>query len=84
MLTGTEAQVEAAKKVYRVFAARVDDPKSTDYLMDHSTMIYIMDRKGQFLKFYPHTTPGPELARGLVEIMNSEHKAPDRLKAAKV
>jgi protein SCO1/2 len=45
-----------------------------DYLIDHSTIIYLMDRKGQFLKSFPHTTPPEELAKAITMILGEEQK----------
>lgn len=45
-LTGTDAQVAEAAKAYRVYYAR--SGKGSDYLMDHSTVTYLMDPQGRF------------------------------------
>ena len=45
-LTGTPAEVAEAAKAYRVFYARSGVGK--DYLMDHSTVTYLMGPKGEF------------------------------------
>jgi len=74
MLTGIRAQLEPVMKAYRVYGVKAEDNKTTDYLMDHSTLIYLMDREGRFLRFFPHTTPGRELADGIVAALSAEHK----------
>jgi protein SCO1/2 len=45
-LTGTPAEVAAAAKAYRAFYTKV--PTSDGYTMNHSTMMYLMDRRGEF------------------------------------
>lgn len=56
-LTGDVAHVQQAIQAYKVYAARAaEDRGSTDYLMDHSTLIYLMDRQGRFCESMPHTT----------------------------
>lgn len=57
-LTGTEAQVAAAARAYRVFYARVERPEMTQYLMDHSSFIYLVGRDGRVRAlFRPETAP---------------------------
>jgi protein SCO1/2 len=57
-LTGTDAQVSAAARAFRVFYARVQRPDMTDYLMDHSSFIYLVGRDGRVRSlFRPETSP---------------------------
>ena len=51
-LTGTNEQVDAIKKAYRVYAAKADD--SADYLVDHTAYTYLMDKEGNLLKHFNH------------------------------
>jgi len=46
-LTGSAEQVAVAEKAYRVYAKKVTEPGKADYLMDHSSFIYLMDRDGK-------------------------------------
>lgn len=62
-LTGTQAQVDAAAKAYRVYYAKVGD--GPGYTMDHSTAIYLMDPKGRFKTVIPYNLPPDEIARRL-------------------
>jgi protein SCO1/2 len=45
-LTGTPAEIDVVKKAYRVFARKV--PTGTDYTMDHTATVYLLDAQGQF------------------------------------
>jgi cytochrome oxidase Cu insertion factor (SCO1/SenC/PrrC family) len=57
-LTGTEAQIAAAARAYRVFYARVQRPEMTQYLMDHSSFIYLVGPDGRVRAlFRPETSP---------------------------
>ena len=47
-LTGDQASVDAAIKAYRVYAKKVP-LKDGDYTMDHTAMVYLMDKNGQFV-----------------------------------
>lgn len=47
-LTGTEAQVDAIKKEYRVYSKKVP-LKNGDYTIDHTAVVYLMDKNGRFI-----------------------------------
>jgi protein SCO1/2 len=47
-LTGTQAQVEAIKKEYRVYSKKVP-LKDGGYTMDHTAVVYLMDKNGHFV-----------------------------------
>lgn len=60
-LTGTLAQVEAAEKEYRVYAAK-HPTKNGGYDMDHSSIIYLMDPAGKFVAIFNNGTNPQEMA----------------------
>jgi protein SCO1/2 len=47
-LTGTAAEIEAVTKAYRAYAKRVP-LDGGGYTMDHSAIVYLMDRDGRFV-----------------------------------
>lgn len=66
-LTGSKKQVAAAAKVYRVFFSKVEE-KGTDpdaYAVDHSSIIYLMGPKGEFVKHFSYGTDPAKLAKGI-------------------
>ena len=61
-LTGDRAQVDAAIKEYRVYAKKVPLDNG-DYTMDHTAMVYLMDKNGRFVApFDMNRTPETEAA----------------------
>jgi len=69
-LTGTRSEVEAAAKAYRVYARRVDDPKSTaGYTIDHSAIIYVMGPDGAYRTHFTHTTNADAIAERLAKLL---------------
>ena len=72
MLSGNRRRVDKAIKGYKVYAAKVEDESSTEYLVDHSTMIYLMDRQGNFLEAFPHTTEPGKLAKAIEKRLMAE------------
>ena len=76
MMTGTLAEITPILKDYKVYAVKArPDGTMADYLMDHSTLIYLMDRKGVFVKSFPHTIAGEALAKAITTILIEERKA---------
>lgn len=53
-LTGTEAQVRAVAKVYKVHRHKVvlADARDDEYLVDHGSNIYLMDVDGRFVTLF--------------------------------
>lgn len=46
--TGTQQEIDTVLKEYRVFAKKVP-LKDGDYSMDHSAVVYLMDKQGRFV-----------------------------------
>ena len=46
--TGDRAAVDAAEKAYRVYAKKVPTTDG-DYSMDHTALVYLMDKQGRFV-----------------------------------
>ena len=63
-LTGSAEQIKQAAKVYRVYYRKAkpasgDPPK--DYLMDHSSVVYLMDREGRYITHFTHRSPSEDI-----------------------
>jgi len=63
-LTGTDAQIEAIKREYRVFAKKVPT-KDGDYTMDHTAVVYLMDKDGRFIAPFNLSRSADEAAADL-------------------
>jgi protein SCO1/2 len=63
-LSGDRAEVDAMLAAYRVYARKVPTG-SGDYTMDHSAVIYLMDRDGRFLRAFNADRPPNEAAQDL-------------------
>lgn len=66
-LTGTPEQIKAVAHAYRVYYAKApqEGKDPGDYLMDHSSFIYLMGPDGKFLTVYPAGTTAEKLAQDL-------------------
>jgi protein SCO1/2 len=59
-LTGDQASINAALKAYRVYAKKVPLDNG-DYTMDHTALVYLMDKDGHFVApFNVNRTPEAE------------------------
>ncbi len=61
-LTGDAAQIRNAARLYRVYYAKVAIGGAAEYTVDHSGFIYLMDRDGKYLGFFPPGTPADRMA----------------------
>jgi protein SCO1 len=61
-LTGDQAAISAAIKAYRVYAKKVP-LENGDYTMDHTAVVYLMDKDGHFVApFNVNRSPDAEAA----------------------
>jgi protein SCO1 len=67
-LTGTPQQVGAAARAYQVFYERVDRDDG-DYLIDHTSYLYVVGPDGRFVIAWPSDRRGEEMARDLDGLM---------------
>jgi len=63
-LSGSAEQIRRAAHAFRVYFSRAGDSSGDDYLMDHSSFVYLMDTSGRYVAhFSPDTTPEEIAAR---------------------
>ncbi len=61
-MTGDPTSIRQAARAYKVYYAKVPRADGSDYTVDHSGYIYLMDRVGQYLGFFPPGTPPDRMA----------------------
>ena len=62
-LTGSQEQVEIAKAAFKVYSQVVETPESaSDYTVDHSDIIYFMDKTGKFVELFTGRASVPDIA----------------------
>lgn len=69
-LTGSPEAIAKAAKAYRVYYAKSANKSGEDYLMDHSSIIYLMDKEGTFLKHFSYGTDAKALAKAIEEAID--------------
>lgn len=68
-LTGTPEQVRQAAKAYRVYFAKAKDSSATDYLMDHSSIVYLMGPDGTYLAHFSYGTGVDKMAEKIAKFL---------------
>ena len=63
-LTGAAQEVQAAAKSYRVYYANASG-KERDYLVDHTSIVYLMDRQGRYLTHFSANVRGEQMAAAI-------------------
>ena len=63
-LTGSAEQIRRVALAYKVYYAKYP-PDSSDYVIDHSAFIYLVDKTGKYIGFFP---PGTTADR-MIEII---------------
>lgn len=61
-LTGTIEQVGVAKKAYKIYSAKVKDDTMTEYTVDHSSYIYLMNPEGSLVRIFTIEDTAKEMA----------------------
>lgn len=69
-LTGTEDQIAEVASAYRVVYRRAGE--GDDYLMDHSSILYLMDAEGEFVDVFTHGTAPRAMAERLQDFLEEE------------
>jgi protein SCO1/2 len=71
-LTGSADEIASVAKAYRVYYAKSGDKDSADaYLMDHSSIVYLMGPDGRFVKHFPYSTDAQKLSSELKETLTA-------------
>ncbi|NJO35491.1 MAG: SCO family protein, partial [Rhodospirillales bacterium] len=63
-LTGSDAEVAAAAKAYRIYYS-IPPHEGDDYAVDHSTFIYLMAPDGTYRTHFSHNATPEEIAERL-------------------
>lgn len=74
-LTGTPAQIAAVAKAYKIYYAKdtETDPGDDDYMMNHSSYIYLMGPDGKFITVFASDTSPQAMADELQKQMAARH-----------
>lgn len=62
-LTGSDEDLKHAADLYKVFYTRSEAAEHSDnnYMIDHSSFVYLMDKNGKYMKHFYMNTPEEEI-----------------------
>jgi protein SCO1/2 len=75
-LTGTAAQVSTIAKEYQVYYAKGEKVDEHDYMMDHSSLIYLMSTDGTLIATFPEDADPQAIVKALKTAWNTPPSAP--------
>jgi cytochrome oxidase Cu insertion factor (SCO1/SenC/PrrC family) len=64
-LTGSPQQIDAAEKAFRVYAGSVPDPATHSYLINHTSLIYLLGPHNHLKALFGRDTTADQLAADL-------------------
>jgi protein SCO1 len=65
-LTGSPEAIAAAADAYRVAYAKIyEDTRKPDYSIDHSGLVYLMGKDGEYITQFPYGTPAAKMTETL-------------------
>jgi len=64
-LTGNDAQTAAVEHAFRVYAKKAPGAHGDDYTMDHTAIVYLLDKQGHFVNAFNLERPPGEAAKDL-------------------
>jgi len=68
-LSGSPQAVQAAEKTFRVFARKGEKQPDGDYSMDHSSVVYLMNKNGAFVEAFNVERQPEEAAKDLEKFL---------------
>lgn len=68
-LTGSLNDIKAVAKNYKVYFAKREQPGTTDYLMDHQALIFVMDPEGNFVRLFSSRDKPDDIAKSLATVL---------------
>jgi protein SCO1/2 len=64
-LTGSPEAVAAAAKAYRIAYAKFQEQNASDYSIDHSALVYLMGKDGEYVTHFAYGTPPEKMTETL-------------------
>ncbi|HZS81799.1 MAG TPA: SCO family protein [Stellaceae bacterium] len=70
-LTGTPEEIARAARAYKVFYQKAPQADGGDYLMDHSSIVYLMGRDGRYLAHFGGDTTAEQMAEAIAKQLDA-------------
>jgi protein SCO1/2 len=66
-LTGTPEQIRKMARNWRTFYRKAEEKGPDDYLMDHSAIVFLLDKQGKYMRHFAYGTSPERIAEGIRE-----------------
>jgi protein SCO1/2 len=71
-LTGSEAEVRRVATDFKVYYAKVKQPGTGTYTIEHTPYTFLLDREGRFVTLFPPGTPPERIVFMLREVLEGK------------
>ena len=68
-LTGTPEQVAGAARSFRIYYRKAAPDEEGDYLVDHSSILFLMDGEGRYVTHFSHRATADDMAAALKKLL---------------
>ena len=68
-LTGTPEQAAAAARAWRIYYRKADQEEDGSYLVDHSSILFLMDGDGRYVTHFGHEATAADMAAALKRLL---------------
>jgi protein SCO1/2 len=68
-LLGDEKELERVSAEYKVYSSKQDTKSNVDYLIDHSSLVYVMNRDGKYALHFASSTSPSEMHQELRKLL---------------
>jgi protein SCO1/2 len=74
-LTGSRSELESVWSSYGVYQAKSEGSSGNNYLVDHSSRIYVIDKQGNLILTYLFGTENQVIAEDVYHLISSQNIA---------
>lgn len=71
-LTGDPMEIDATAKSFRAYYGKTEIESNGDYSFDHSSIIYMIGKQGEYLSHFSSTIGAEEVAKKVSNLMNKD------------
>lgn len=73
-LTGSDREIAQVAKAFRVYYAKSPGSGGAPYLMDHTSLLYLMDQNGRFHTHFTHNNRAEDIAAAVRKLLANPPK----------